>query len=99
MITYVRVRNIKGGQYQGAIEFCRRYKDFVQAALGTEVNFGAELGRLGTLVSISQFENAQAWENALNTLRKNPEYVELLDESFKYFEDEVIEHLVTEVPI
>ena len=99
MITYVRVRAIRGGQYKGAIEFSRRYKDFVQSALGVEINFGAELGRVGTLVTLSQFENAAAWENALNTLRSNPEYIELLDESFKYFEDEIVEHLVTEVPV
>jgi hypothetical protein len=99
MITYVRVRTVKGGKYQAAIEFSRRYKDFVQSTLGAEISFGAEVGRLGTVVSIAQFENAQAWEDALNALRSNPEYVQLLDESFKYFEDEVVEHLITELPI
>lgn len=99
MVMYVRIRTVKAGKFQGAIEFLRRYKDFTQTALGTEVKFGAEVGQLGRIVSIANFENAQAWEDALNNLRSNPEYVQLLDESAAYFEDEVAEHLVTEVPL
>jgi hypothetical protein len=48
---------------------------------------------------MSNFENAQAWEDALSALRANDSYVELMDESFNYFEDEITEHLVVGLPI
>jgi hypothetical protein len=99
MITYVRVRTVKSGNFQGAIGFLRKYKEFIKSELNMDVSLGAEVGRLGTIVSTTRFENAQAWENALNKLRANAKYAELIDESATYFEDEVIEHLVTDVPI
>ena len=99
MVTYVRVRNVKAGKYQDAIKFLKKYKEFIQSELGTEVSFGAEIGRVGTVVSMSNFENAQAWEDALSALRANDSYVELMDESFNYFEDEITEHLVVGLPV
>ncbi len=47
---------------------------------------------------MSHFDTAQAWEDSLNKLRSNTQYVELVDESFNYFEDEITEHLVVDLP-
>jgi hypothetical protein len=98
MITYVRVRHIKAGKYQGAVEFLSKYKQFVQSELDVEVNVGTEVGRVGTVVTMVNFDNAQGWEDSLNKLRSSAQYAALLDESFNYFEDEIIEHLVTGLP-
>lgn len=99
MVTYVRVRVVKPGQFQNAIGFLRKYKDFLATEYRVDVNFGTEVGRLGTVVGITQFDSAQAWEDALNTLRSNPKYIELIDESASIFEAEIEEHLVTELPL
>ena len=99
MITYVRVRTVKPGKFQEAIEFLKDYKSFVNSQLDTEIRLGAEVGRLGTIVSMSTFENAQAWEDALNKMRSNSTYTAMLDKSAEFFEDEVTEHLITDVPI
>ncbi len=99
MVTYVRVRHVKAGKYQGALEFIKKYKEFIKSEFGVDANFGAEVGRIGTIVSLSQFDNAQAWEDTLNKSRSNAKYAELLDESFNYFEDEIIEHLVVGLPV
>lgn len=99
MITYVRVRNVKAGKYQDAIKFLKKYKKFIKSELGVDANFGAEVGLVGTVVSMTSFESAQAWEDVLNKMRANDTYISLMDESFNYFEDEIIEHLVTDLPI
>ena len=99
MVTYVRVRHVKAGEYQGALEFIKKYKEFIKSELGVDTNFGAEVGRVGTVVSMSHFDNAQAWEDSLNKLRSNTQYMELIDESFNYFEDEIIEHLIVDLPV
>ena len=98
MVTYVRVRTVKAGKYQGALEFIKKYKEFIKSELGVDTNFGAEVGRVGTVVSMTHFDNAQGWEDSLNKLRSNTGYMELIDESFNYFEDEIIEHLVVGLP-
>jgi len=98
MITYVRVRTVKAGKFQQAIEFLKEYKAFINSQLDTEIRLGAELGRVGTVVSMSTFENAQAWENALNKLRSNSKYIAMLDKSAEYFEDEINEHLIADLP-
>ncbi len=99
MLTYVRVRNVKAGKYQGALEFIKKYKEFIQSELGVDINFGAEVGRVGTIVSMSYFDNAQAWQDSLDKLRSNSQYMELTDESFNYFEDEITEHLIVGLPV
>lgn len=99
MVTYVRVRVIKPGQFQNAINFLRSYKDFIATEFKIDVNFGTEVGRLGTVVAITQFDNAQAWEDALDTLRSNPKYVQFIDQSAAIFEADIEEHLVTDLPL
>ncbi len=99
MVTYVRVRIVKAGKYREGLEFLKKYKAFIQSEFGVDVNMGAEIGRVGTIVSMTHFDNAQAWEDSLNKLRSNEQYLDLIDESFNYFEDEIAEHLVTDLPI
>ena len=99
MLTYVRVRTVKAGKYQGALDFIKKYKAFIQSELGVDTNFGAEVGRVGTIVSMSQFDNAQAWEDSMDKLRSNSEYIALTDESFNFFEDDIMEHLVVGLPV
>lgn len=99
MITYVRVRTIKPGQFQAAINFLKDYKGFIQSETGKDIRFGTEVGRLGTVVSSSSFENAQELEEMLGKLRTNSNYVAMIDQSAQYFEDEVSEHLIMELPL
>ena len=52
MVTYVRVRTIKPGQFENAVNFLREYKGFLKSEYDMDVNFGTEVGRLGTMGSI-----------------------------------------------
>jgi hypothetical protein len=99
MVTYVRIRTIKPGQFENAVNSLRKYKEFLSAEYDMDVNFGTEVGRLGTVVGLTQFENAQQWEDALNSLRGNSKYVGLIDESASFFEVEIEEHLILDLPL
>lgn len=99
MITYVRARRVKAGKFQDAISFLKEYSAFIESELDQKLNLGVEMGRLGTVISSMQFDNAQDWENAMNKLRSNPNYVAILDQSSACFEDEVREHLIQDLSL
>ena len=99
MVTYVRVRTIQPGQFENAVNFLREYKGFLKSEYDMDVNFGTEVGRLGTVVGLTQFENAQQWEDTLNTMRTNPRYIELMDMGASIFDGEIQEHLVLDLPL
>lgn len=98
MLTHVRTRTIKAGKFQSAIRFLKEYKAFVESELDQKMQLGVELGKLGTIVSAVRFDNAQAWEDGLNKLRSSDNYAAILDQSAEFFEDEVVEHLISDIP-
>ena len=99
MPTYVRVRTVKPGQFQGAINFLKEYRGFLESELQTDVRVGTEVGRMGTIVTAIDFDNAQAMEDALKKLRGNQNYVRMIDDSARFFADQVDEHLIMEIPL
>lgn len=99
MITHVRTRTIKAGKFRKAMEFLKSYKAFVESETGKEMRLGVEVGRLGTIVTTVVFENAQEWEDTLSKLHASSDYAGIIDQSADYFEDEVTEHLISDIPI
>lgn len=99
MVTFIRVRNIQPGQYANAVAWLKKYKDFAVKQGATGLRFGAEVGRVGRIVSMVDFEDAKTMEDALNQMRGDPKYAELLDESAAIFDGVIDEHLILELPV
>jgi hypothetical protein len=99
MISYVRVRTIKAGKFGKAKEFLKDYIGFVKNEIGVDVRLGVEVGKLGTITFMSTFDNAQAWEEAMSKMRSSANYTAMIDQSAEFFEAEVVEHLIAELPM